>query len=107
MQVTDPVADFHLPAPQGVHAVPSAPVYPARQVHIELFADEKVLFGHTTQVAAAADEYTFTPQAVHIALPVTFLNVPAAHSVQATPSSPVYPAMQSQLELPTSEEAAV
>jgi hypothetical protein len=67
-------------------------VYPARHVQdvsSGLFADEKVLFGHTTQVAAAADEYTFTPQAVHIALPVTFLNVPAAHSVQAVPSAPV------------------
>jgi hypothetical protein len=50
MQSAEPVAFFQLPAPQGVHAVPPAPVYPARQVQIELFAAEKVLFGHAVQV---------------------------------------------------------
>jgi hypothetical protein len=106
VHTAEPVTDFHLPTPQGVHAKPSAPVYPAMQVHIELFTYENVLFGHAVQVAAAADEYVLTSQPVHIALPLKALNVPAAHAVHATPLVPVYPAMQSHVELPTSEEAA-
>jgi hypothetical protein len=99
MQAAEPVAFFHLPAPQGLHAVPSAPVYPARQVQLELFAAENVLFGHAVQLVATADDDVFTPQAVHVALPVTFLYVPATQAVHTVPSVPVYPARQVQIEL--------
>jgi hypothetical protein len=55
MQATEPVAFLYVPAPQGLHAVPSAPVYPARQVQDAsrgLLAFEKVLFGHAVQLVA-------------------------------------------------------
>ena len=53
---TEPVVFFHVPIEQGVHAVPSSPVYPPRQVQIELFAYEKVLVGHSVQFVAPANE---------------------------------------------------
>jgi hypothetical protein len=56
VHVAEPLADFQVPTPQGVHAVPSAPVYPARQVQKALFAFEKVLFGHVVQFVDASDE---------------------------------------------------
>jgi hypothetical protein len=59
MQAAEPGADFHLPAPQGVHATPLSPVYPARQVHDVsrgLLAAEAVLAGQSVQFAAAANE---------------------------------------------------
>jgi hypothetical protein len=49
---------LYVPAPQGVHVVPSAPLYPARQVQFvreELLAFERVLFGHAVQVVDAID----------------------------------------------------
>ena len=100
VHATEPVADFHLPAAQGVHAVPSAPVYPARQVHdvsIALFDAAHEFVGHAEQnVAAVANVYVFISQCVHTALPVTFLYVPAAQGVHAVPSAPVYPARHVQ-----------
>jgi hypothetical protein len=84
MQAVEPVADFQVPASQAVHAVPSAPVYRARHVQIELFSIENVLAGHTVQFLAAADEYVFALHGVHIPAPVVFLYVPAGHTVHAT-----------------------
>jgi hypothetical protein len=107
VQSAEPVADFHVPTPQGVHAAPSAPVYPARQVQIELFTVEMVLFGHIEQVAAAADEYVFTPHDLQSIELVTFLYVPASQGVHAVPPEPVYPAMQVQIELLSSEKVLV
>ena len=100
VHATEPVADFHSPAAQGVHAVPSAPVYPARQVHdvsTSLLNADQVLFGQVEQnVAAVADVYVFISQCVHTALPATLLYVPAAQGVHAVPSAPVYPARHVQ-----------
>jgi hypothetical protein len=121
VQAEEPVADFQVPAPQGVHAVPSAPVYPARQVQIELSSIEKVLSGHTVQFGATADEYVFASQGMHVPAPVVFLYVPAVHDVHATepvmvlyvpvsqavhavPSTPMYPARHVQIELPSTEK---
>jgi hypothetical protein len=56
VHTAEPVTDFHLPAPQGVHAVPSTPVYPARQVQFVsrgLPIADKVLFGHKEHVVDA------------------------------------------------------
>jgi hypothetical protein len=81
--------------------VPSHPVYPAMQVQIELFAAEKVLFGHAVQVvrdiAAISVERVFASQAMHIPTPVMALYAPAPHGVHATPSDKAsYPARQVQ-----------
>jgi hypothetical protein len=96
VQATEPVAVLYVPTPQGVHATPSAPVYPVRQVQIGLFAFEKVLFGHAVQFVAPADEEVFTSQDVQTTEPVAVLYVPASQGVHSVPSSPVYPAMQVQ-----------
>jgi hypothetical protein len=101
VQAAEPVAFFHVPAPQGVHGVPSAPVYPATQVQIELPSAEKVLFGHGEQVfnavAATAVEEVFAPHDVQATEPVAFFHLPAPQGVQATLPSPVYPARQVQI----------
>jgi hypothetical protein len=90
---------FHLPAPHGVHVIPSGPVYPALQVHFVcrgLPTAENVLLGHAMQFVAFADEYVSTPQDVQATEPVVFLYVPALQPTHSTPSAPVYPAMQVQ-----------
>jgi hypothetical protein len=101
VQAAEPVSFFHVPAPQGVHGVPSAPVYPARQVQIELPSAEKVLFGHGEQVfnavAATAVEEVFARHDMQAAEPVAFFHLPAPQGVQATLPSPVYPARQVQI----------
>jgi hypothetical protein len=127
VQAAEPVADFEVPAPQGVHAVPSAPVYPARQVQKALFAFEKVLFGHVVQLVAIAALYvparqciqtlsTFAPtsalhvpsvQFVQTAEPGVDFHVPTPQDVHDPPSAPEYPARHVQdvsRGLPTSEK---
>lgn len=105
VHATEPVVDFHSPNPQGVHSSPSAPVYPAWQVHdvIEgLLEAEKVLNGHAEQFTAATNEYVFTPQVEHVPTPVTALYSPAAHCVHATSSDKaLYPARQVHVLLRT------
>jgi hypothetical protein len=53
VQATEPVMVLYAPTPQGVHAVPSEPVYPAwhvQDVSRELPAADTVLLGHEVQV---------------------------------------------------------
>jgi hypothetical protein len=109
VQLVEPAA-LHVPTPQGVHSVPSAPVYPARQVQIELLTVDMVLFGHIEQVAAAADEYVFASHGLQSIEPITFLYVPAPQGVHSVPSAPVYPAWQVQFvrrRLPTADKVLV
>jgi hypothetical protein len=77
---------LYVPASQGVHSVPSAPVYPAMHVQIELPSAENVLFGHTVQFSAAEDEYVFTPHVVHV--------VPYVSHVPTSPACLYLPAPQ-------------
>ena len=59
-------------------------------------ADEAPV-GHAVHaLAPAVAEYAPAGQFVHGALPRTFLNVPATHAVQASPSGPVYPMLHLQ-----------
>jgi hypothetical protein len=110
-QAAEPVAGFHVPASQGVHAVPSAPVYRARHlqdVRRVLLAAETVLFGHAVQFTAAADEYVFASHGVHVPTPVAVFAAPAPQGVHATPSDEaLYPARQVQIELPSAEKVLV
>jgi hypothetical protein len=118
MHVAAPVADLQVPAPQGLHATPSAREYPAKQVHQALFASEKVLFGHAVQLVAAAALYvsamhvvqtlfTFAPTAVlyvpavqfvQAAEPLVDFHVPTPQGVHTTPSERVYPARHVHVE---------
>jgi hypothetical protein len=111
VHATEPEADFHSPTPQGVHSVPSAPVYPAWQVHdvIEgLLEFEKVLSGHAVQFTDATNEYVFTSHVEHVPTPVRVLYSPAAQGVHATPSDEaLYPARQVHVELPTVDHVLV
>jgi hypothetical protein len=53
VHVPVPVAVLYVPALQGVHAVPSAPVYPARHLQFVssvLLAAEEVKAGHAAHV---------------------------------------------------------
>jgi hypothetical protein len=60
VQATGPGTVLYVPASQGVHSTPSdEAVYPATQVQfvgIGLFSAEKVLSGHSVQLAAPASE---------------------------------------------------
>ena len=96
------VVVLYAPALQAVHATPSyEAMYPARQVQFVstwLFADEKVLSGHSVQLAAPESEYVLTPHGVHIPTPVAVLREPPPHGVHGTPSDEaVYPARQVQI----------
>jgi hypothetical protein len=87
VHIPTPVVALCDPVSHGVHAAPSdEALNPARQVHIELSAAEKVLFGHTVQLIAAADEDVFAPHGVHVPTPATFLYVPATQAVHTVPS---------------------
>ena len=107
VHATEPVADFHAPTPQGVHSLPSLPVYPAWQVHdviAGLLEAEKVLSGHAEQFTAATNEYVFTPHVEHVPRPVRVLYSPGAHCVHSTPSDDaLYPARQVHVALFTGD----
>jgi predicted metal-dependent phosphoesterase TrpH len=100
VQAAEPLAVLYVPAAQGVHATPLAPVYPALQVQDVsrvLLAIEAVLAGHVEQFAAAVNEYVLTSQDAHVPTPVAVLYVPAPQAVHATPlDAAVYPARQVQ-----------
>lgn len=65
-----------------------------------LAAAELEFAGHAAQVefavAATADEYVPTPQAVHAALPLLGLYLPGTHAEHPPPSAPVDPALHTQ-----------
>jgi hypothetical protein len=86
---------LYVPAPQGVHSVPSGPVYPARQIQFVrriLLSFEKVLIGHVVQVGAAANEYVFSLHGVQAeGVAFSARDVPAGHIVQALTSDMYVP----------------
>ena len=100
---TLPLAILYVPATQAEHGPPSGPVYPALHVHAAiavLTLGEFEFTGHVTQVAAtvaaAVPEYVPAPQFSHTTLPLAILYVPVAQAEHASPSGPVYPALQVQ-----------
>lgn len=55
---------------------------------------------HTVdEVAPTVIEYVPAGQPVHETLPLSLLNLPATHAVQAPPSGPVYPMLHVQFEI--------
>jgi hypothetical protein len=107
MHAADPIADLYFPAVHRTHTAPSPPVYPVRQVQEDsdgLPSFEEVLLGHAIQLVAAGNEYVPTAHGVQNQEPVDALNVPASQGVHSSPSAPVYPARQVQIELPTDDE---
>ncbi len=96
---------LYVPASHGWHSDPSGPVYPTRHVQTELPTNEPVLAGHAEHVvdaiAATATEKVFTPHGMQDEEPVY---VPEPQGVHSTPTAPVYPAEQEQMELPASEK---
>ena len=101
MQNQEPVDALNVPASQGVHSSPSAPVYPGRQVQIELPTGEKefVRHGAHSSTDASSVEKEFNPHDMQAAEPVADLNVPTPHGVHAEPSGPVYPGRHVHIEL--------
>ena len=98
------------PAAQAMHALaPAVPEY----VFTGQFAHTLALLApatpeyapaaqliHTAEVfAPATPEYAPAVQFVHDEFPVTFLNFPATHVVQAPPSGPVYPMLHLHSEI--------
>ncbi len=79
-----PAVPEYLPTPQAVHVPPFGPVYPA-------------LHMHWVKTVLACAEFEPTGQAVHNAVPVPALKVPATQGMHGLLLAQVYPTLHAQL----------
>ena len=104
-----PVVSLYIPASHAVQGPPSPPMYPKEQMHATLpVTDTFEPAGHVEQTAVpAVAAYLPTGHEEHAAEPMPLVYVPAAHAVQLPPlaASPVNPAEQPQLMLPSADTA--
>jgi len=100
-----PTVIEYVPAGQFKHAPEElTPYAPARQSAHTLAPSNEYVWAaqavHTVgEVAPTAIEYVPAGQPVHETLPLSLLNLPAAHAVHAPPSGPVYPMLHLQFEI--------
>ena len=100
-QLPLPFARLNNPAAHAVHAAPSDPSVPTKQiqsVRASLPLGELVLDGHSEQtVPAIMSRYVPAPHAAHAGFdPVFALYSPAGHASHGPPFGPSKPALQKQ-----------
>jgi hypothetical protein len=100
-----PTVIEYVPVAQFTHAPDElTPYFPAGQSAHTLAPSNEYVWAaqavHTVgEVAPTVMEYVPAGQPVHNALPLSLLNLPATHAVQAPPSGPVYPMLHLQSEI--------
>jgi hypothetical protein len=73
LHAADPLASLYVPAAQGTHVLPSAPVYPASQVQPvidPLPAAAREFAGHKLQFGLPSGDHCPSGQLTHVSLPI-------------------------------------
>jgi hypothetical protein len=73
LHAADPVAALYVPAAQGTHVLPSAPVYPASQMQLvrdPLPAAAREFSGHKLQFGLPSGDHCPSGHGRHVSLPI-------------------------------------
>ncbi len=107
-QALAPAVLPYVPAGHETHVfalfAPVTPENASGRHAIHVLADKyhpasQIISRHMLSALAPTTEDLPTEQFIHCEFPVTFLNCPATHALQAPPSGPVYPALHLQSEI--------